>query len=470
MTSLSASKAHPPKLLIIGLDCMEPSLVFEQWRQDLPNLSRLMAQGSYGRLESSIPAITVPAWSCMMSGRDPGELGIYGFRNRVDRNYQNMAIADGRAVKVPRLWDIFGDAGWRVAVISVPGTFPPYPVNGSLISCFLTPSQEVPYTYPPELADQIATWMPDFMLDVPHFRSDEKDRILSNIYTLCDQRFSLAAKLMEQDSPDVLMLVDMGVDRIHHSFWKPMDNRHPQHIPNSPYANAIHDYYCHVDQQVGQLISQCGSETAVLIVSDHGARPLMGGICINEWLMQAGYLHLKEKPTSATSLDKLEVDWSQTKAWGAGGYYGRVFLNVKGREPQGVIPLASYEQDRSHLAEQLAAIPAPDGQPLGTKVFKPQQIYQKVRGIAPDLVVYFGDLAWRSIGTVGNGEIYTSDNDTGPDDANHAQYGLMIFHDPQQPQGGQQIAGAQLYDILPTLLSRYDLSLPSGLRGKVLPL
>jgi Uncharacterized conserved protein len=71
-----------PRLIIIGLDCMEPSLVFERWRQELPNLSRLMAAGSYGRMESSIPAITVPAWSCMMSGRDPGELGIYGFRNR----------------------------------------------------------------------------------------------------------------------------------------------------------------------------------------------------------------------------------------------------------------------------------------------------------------------------------------------------------------------------------------------------
>src|SRR5512146_33683 len=97
-----------PRLVIIGLDCMEPSLVFERWRADLPTLARLMEQGSYGRLESSIPAITVPAWSCMMTGRDPGELGIYGFRNRRDRDYHAMAISDGRAVKFPRLWDMLG--------------------------------------------------------------------------------------------------------------------------------------------------------------------------------------------------------------------------------------------------------------------------------------------------------------------------------------------------------------------------
>ncbi|XQQ05176.1 MAG: alkaline phosphatase family protein [Leptolyngbya sp. IPPAS B-1204] len=459
-----------PRLLIIGLDCMEPSLVFEQWRDQLPNLSRLMAQGSYGRLESSIPAITVPAWSCMMSGRDPGELGIYGFRNRSNRGYQKMAVADGRTVKFPRLWDLLGDAGWQVAVISVPGTSPPYPVPGQLVSCFLTPNRDLPHTHPPELADQISQWLPDFMLDVPHFRSNDKDSILKNIYALCDQRFTLAIKLLEQAAPDFLMLVDMGVDRIHHAFWKPMDPRHPQHEPDSPYKNAIRDYYVYVDQRVGELLSYCGDETAVLVVSDHGARPLMGGICLNEWLIAEGYLVLKAPPDAATPLDEVEIDWSRTKAWGAGGYYGRVFLNVQGREPQGVIPLREYEQERSRLAENLAAISAPDGQPLDTRVFKPQQIYQKVRGIAPDLIVYFGELAWRSVGTVGSNALYTTENDTGPDDANHAQYGLMIFYDPCHPSQGKWIENAQIYDILPTLLHRYQLVPPANLRGKVLPI
>jgi predicted AlkP superfamily phosphohydrolase/phosphomutase len=458
-----------PRLLIIGLDCMEPSLVFEQWRGDLPNLSRLMAQGSYGRLESSIPAITVPAWSCMMSGRDPGELGIYGFRNRRDRGYHSMAISDGRAVKVPRLWDLLGEAGWRVAALSVPGTSPPYPVNGSLVSCFLTPSAEAPFTHPPELADQIRAWMPEFMMDVPNFRSDEKARILDNLYTLCDQRFTLAEKLIGQEEPDFLMLVDMGVDRIHHAFWKPMDPRHPQYEPDSPFATAIHDYYVHVDQRVGELLHRCDDDTAVLVVSDHGAQPLMGGICINEWLMANGYLTLKERPAEPISLDQAAVDWSQTQVWGAGGYYARIFLNVQGREPEGIIPMADYESLRAELTEKLAQLTDPDGNPMPIKVFKPQEIYQKVRGRAPDLIVYFDDLAWRSVGSVGLNSLYTVENDTGPDDANHAPFGLMIFHDPRQPQQGQVLTGAQLYDIVPTVLHRYGLTPPAGLRGKVLP-
>jgi len=459
-----------PRLLVIGLDCMEPSLVFEQWRQDLPNLSRLMAQGSYGRLESSTPAITVPAWSCMMTGRDPGELGIYGFRNRQSRDYGRMAIADGRAVKFPRLWDILGEASWKVVALSVPGTSPPYPVNGQLVSCFLTPNKESPYTHPPELAAQIEEWMPDFLLDVPEFRSEDKGRILENIYALCNQRFTLAEKLIQQEQPDFLMLVDMGVDRIHHAFWKPMDPRHPQYEPDSPFANAIHDYYGHVDQRVGALLEQCDVDTAVLVVSDHGAQPLMGGICINEWFIREGYLVLKETPTEPKSLDEVEVDWSRTRAWGAGGYYGRIFLNVQGREPQGVIPLSEYEATRTEIAEKLAQIPDPQGNPMPNRIMKPQQIYQKVRGIAPDLIAYFDELAWRSLGTVGTGSIHSTENDTGPDDANHAPFGLMIFHDPQQPQNGRILEGAQLYDILPTLLHYYGLTAPAGLRGNVLPL
>jgi predicted AlkP superfamily phosphohydrolase/phosphomutase len=461
--------ATKPRLLIIGLDCAEPSLVFEQWRADLPNLARLMQQGSYGLLESCIPAITVPAWSCMMSGRDPGELGIYGFRNRGDRSYQRMVVADARAVKAPRLWEYLGEAGWQVAVLGVPGTFPPPQVNGVLASCFLAPNTSVQYTSPPELANQIKAWVGDYLLDVPNFRSEDKARILRDIYTLCDQRFSIAQHLLVEYAPDFLMMVDMGVDRIHHALWKHMDARHPLHIPDSPFANAIHDYYCHVDWQIGELLADCDDQTTVLVVSDHGARPLMGGVCLNQWLLEQGYLALQETPVTPIPLDETQVDWSRTRAWGAGGYYGRVFLNVRGREPEGVIAPADYENERQALAEQLRAMPGPDGEPLGNRVFAPREVYRNVRGIAPDLIVYLGDLAWRAVGKVG-GELYTVENDTGPDDANHAQYGLMIFHDPQRPGNGRFIEGAQIYDILPTLLSRYSIAAPGGLRGKALEL
>ena len=80
------------KVAVIGLDCAEPSLMFDRFIDDLPNVRRLMEAGTYGHLKSSMPPITVPAWSCMASSKDPGTLGIYGFRNRVDHSYDKLSM------------------------------------------------------------------------------------------------------------------------------------------------------------------------------------------------------------------------------------------------------------------------------------------------------------------------------------------------------------------------------------------
>ncbi|MFQ3662943.1 MAG: alkaline phosphatase family protein [Chloroflexaceae bacterium] len=457
-----------PRLLIIGLDCAEPALV-ERWRAELPHLNALMERGVSGRLESCVPAITVPAWSCMLSGRDPGELGIYGFRGRADRSYAAMVVADGRAVRLPRLWDYLGAAGWRVAVIGVPGTYPPPGVNGVAVSCFLAPSIADGYTHPPDLAQRIAAWLErPYLLDVPDFRSEDKSRILADIYTLCDQRFALAHRLLAEERPDFLMLVDMGADRVHHAFWKHMDPVHPDYVPDSPFHHAIFDFYRHVDRRIGVLLAACDPDTAVLVVSDHGARPLMGGFRLNQWLLEHDYLALRERPAAPVAFDPAMVDWARTRAWGAGGYYGRIFLNVRGREPQGRIAPSDYDAERAALAAALTNLPGPDGASLGNRVFTPQQLYRKVRGVAPDLLLYVGDLAWRAIGTVGGAGLFTRENDTGPDDANHAQHGLFIFYDPARPGAGRRLEGATIYDVLPTLLARYGIAAPNDLRGSVL--
>src|SRR3972149_6179943 len=99
------------KVAVIGLDCAEPSLMFDRWIDHLPNIRRLMAAGTYGNLTSCMPPITVPAWSCMASSKDPGTLGIYGFRNRADYSYDTLSIATSKAVKEPRIWGILTEQG-----------------------------------------------------------------------------------------------------------------------------------------------------------------------------------------------------------------------------------------------------------------------------------------------------------------------------------------------------------------------
>ena len=150
--------------------------------------------------------------------------------------------------------------------------------------------------------------------------------------------------------------------------------------------------------------------------------------------------------------------WSRTTAWGAGGYYGRIFVNVAGREPQGVVPAEQYESFRRELAADLASIPGPAGEALGTRVFTPQEAYAEVREIAPDLIVYFGDLAWRSVGSVGNDAIHVFENDTGPDDANHAQNGMYIIRHPEAIAG--RCVDHTWRAIAPTMLDVLGLPVP----------
>src|ERR1044072_6215258 len=152
---LHCARQMASKVMIIGLDCAEPSLVLERWRDELPALSGLMERGRYGRLRSVVPPITVPAWSCMMASRTPGDLGVYGFRNRVDHTYDNLVVADDSRTHPPPLWNVATRYGKPSIVIGVPGTSPPRPLNGVMVSCFLTPSRESGFTYPPLLAPEV---------------------------------------------------------------------------------------------------------------------------------------------------------------------------------------------------------------------------------------------------------------------------------------------------------------------------
>jgi predicted AlkP superfamily phosphohydrolase/phosphomutase len=461
--------ARRQRLLVIGLDCATPELVFDAWRDGLPNLRRLMDAGAWGRMNSTIPAITVPAWASMTSGRDPGELGIYGFRNRADHSYDRMAIANATAIDVDRIWDLLSATGHRVGVLGVPPAFPVRPVNGAMVGCFLTPSAKSAYTFPPELKDEIHGWLgEEFLVDVPNFRSEDKDRILRDIYRLADHHFDVAERLLAREPYDFFMMVEMGVDRIHHAFWRYMAADHPKYEPDHRFEHAIRDYYAHVDGRVGRLLERVDDDTAVIVVSDHGARTMAGGVCINEWLIENGYLALKERPTTVTALEECEIDWSRTKAWSSGGYYARLFLNVQGREPEGIIPPDEVEAVRTELIERLASIPDPDGSPIGTVAYRPEDLYRDVRNVAPDLIIYFGHLRWRSVGSVGFDSIWTFENDTGPDEANHAQEGIFIFHDPRRPLGGRDLGTVEIYDIAPTMLALFGQPVPEGLRGRAI--
>src|SRR6185369_8093859 len=137
------------RTLLIGLDCAAPEILFTE--PGLTNLRQLMARGCYGRLESIVPPITVPAWMCMATSQDPGSLGVYGFRNRTSYSYDGLGVVTSQSITAPALWDYFGESG-HVVVVGVPPGYPPRKVNGVSIGCFLTPdTTRSDFTHPIEL-------------------------------------------------------------------------------------------------------------------------------------------------------------------------------------------------------------------------------------------------------------------------------------------------------------------------------
>lgn len=448
------------KILVIGLDCAAPELLFGDER--LVNLRRLMTAGTWGRLESVIPPITVPAWMCLATSQDPGSLGVYGFRNRTDHSYGGLTVVDSRSIRELAIWDQVAREGGRSVIIGVPPSFPPRKVAGICVGCFLTPDPATDaYTHPAAVKDEIAALVGEYEVDVKGFRTGDKAWLRDAILRMSRKLFTVVRHFVARGDWDYFQFVDIGLDRVHHGFWRYHDPLHVLHEPGSPYADVIRDYYRHLDAEIGRLLELLDDDTVVLVTSDHGARRLDGGFCVNEWLVREGWLALHRYPEAVTPFAKLEVDWSRTRVWSEGGYYARVFLNVRGREPAGTVEPAEYEQFRDEVKGRLeATVP-------GTLVFKPEELYRSVRNVAPDLLVHFGGLSHRSIGGVGYPELLVRENDTGPDDCNHAQHGAFILAGPRWPAAGE-LQGVRLLDLAPTLLGHAGYDIPSTMQGRSL--
>ncbi len=457
------------KVLVVGFDSAPPRLMFDVFRKEMPTLSALIERGAHGRLESTNPPITVPAWTSMMSSKDPGQLGFYGFRNRKDHSYDGYAFANSALVREPRLWDLLGTSGKRSIILGVPQTYPPRPLNGEMVTCFLTPSTKAQYTYPEGLKAEVEQVADGYVLDVDDFRTPHKEALLGRVYEKTRKHWAVARHMIATREWDYFMLVEMGLDRIHHGFWSYMDPEHHKYERGNPFEQAIRDYYRYLDGELASLLALAPADTLVLVVSDHGSKRMDGGICFNEWLIREGYLTLKDPPHTPTPIGKVAIDWARTKAWGDGGYYGRCFMNVKGREPEGIIDPADYERVRNDLIAGIEAIVDEKGRPIGSKAFRPEDIYRSVNGVAPDLIVYFGDLSWRSVGAVGMDSIYTYENDTGPDEANHDWYGIFVMSSPQGPVPLRgNVGDVSIYDVAPTVLRHFGLEVPADMIGQSL--
>jgi predicted AlkP superfamily phosphohydrolase/phosphomutase len=454
------------RVAVIGLDCAAPDVIFNKLKEDLPVLSNMTLNGVSGRLRSCDPPITVPAWMVMATGRSPGELGLYGFRSRVPDSYNKIKIPTSQDIKFDTVWEILGKRNKRSIIIAVPPSYPPKPIPGLMVTDFLTPDKDKEFTYPPGLKNEILRDFPDYKFDVK-FRKPEKKQIIDEIYRMTETRFQMAEKMIKEKEWDFFFMVEIGIDRIHHAFWRYIDESSHLYEDDKEMRDKFVSYFKMVDSHIGKMLDEFDDDTVVLVVSDHGAKAMKGAFAINQWLIKEGYLKLKGGiPKQGASLDELDLDWAHSKAWAWGGYYARVFLNVKGREPEGIIEMENLRDELDALKEKIGSIRGPNGEKWKTRVFEPEEAYPVVNGDRSDLFVYLDDLNWRAAGTLGYDTNYLLENDTGPDDAVHDYDGIYIMYRKNKKIG--KVIDSSIFRIAPTILELYRVRKMYGIQGKPL--
>ena len=388
----------------------------------------------------------------MVTGVDPGVLGLYGFHDRSAWDYRSRRLASSHALTEPPLWALANRAGLRARIIGVPPTYPAPALNGALISCFLTPDDEAIFTHPASITDEVRRH--GYVFDTPEFRvaEDAKAELLRDIERMIERRFALARDWLVRDDWDLFMMVEMGSDRAHHAFWRYLDPRHPRHVAGHALEHAIREVYRGLDRELGRALALLRPDDRLLVVSDHGACGMYGGFAINDWLHAHGFLALL--PGARGTFDAGQVDWSRTSAWADGGYVGRIHVNQRGREPHGVIA----ETDVPALLAEIAATPAP----VSLRFATPSALYAATHGYAPALQVEADELHVRCLGSVGHPALVVSANDTGPDDANHGRDGVLLSNQLLDADT------ASLYDVTPTVLDWLGIACPEKLVGRSL--
>lgn len=453
------------RLFVLGLDGTPPEFLFDRMLPVMPNVRRLLERGRRAALRTTDPPISVPAWPVMFTGVDPGSLGLYGFRHRRRGSYTDMTLPVSTDVPVRSVWELLSAAGLRVAVIGMPLGYPAPEVNGLYVSDFLTPPNGERTTYPPGLRAEIDAKHGTYQFDAV-FRHGSRERVAQEIFEMTERRFRVAEDLYAREPWDVFALHEVGTDRLHHAFWKHFDPTDPAYVPGNPFADLAERYYALLDEGFGRLLAMADDRTDVMIVSDHGSMAMRGCFCINQWLEERGYLVLNHPPAGpGTPFEKVDVDWSRTTVWGAGGYYARLWFNLVGREPNGTLTPPQAADLRDRLVEELGTIEDPQGGPLPVQVLDPHDLYHAVTREAPDLMVYFGDLRFRSAATMGHDALMLPENDVGPDDAVHSLHGVFLYA-PARGTVPAELPPFPLIDVAPTILRLMGAPVPGYIQGR----
>ncbi|MBC8447644.1 MAG: alkaline phosphatase family protein [Chloroflexi bacterium] len=516
------------RVLVIGWDGANFDLV-RKWAAEgkLPAAARLLAEGSAGHLESTIPPISAPAWSSLATGLNPGRHGIYYFREHVPGSYE-LRLVKGADRHGKPLWRMLNEQGKQAGVVNLVMTWPPEPLDGFMISGMDAPGEHSDFTYPPELADELRRAVGEYLIELPleeEARNFRYDALWAKIEQEMEARIAAVRYLLRAKAWDVFVVNFRATDSVQHHFWKFMDAAHPQYdaTPAARWGDAIERVYRRLDGFLGDLLAELDESTLVILMSDHGFGPVGDtALYLNKWLAQEGFLKLKAQDGRAAGGSLLAglrgklwqgawvrlrqitpqavkdlaerlwprfyqrirypaahffIDWAESRAYGD-EYQESIWINLVGREPQGIVqPGAEYEALRDEIIARLGALRHPHtGEPIIEAAYRREEVYHGSEvGRAPDIVVIPGQEPYvrvrpsHSVADPAPVRTLTPEElraDYLPSGV-HRRTGMFLALGPGIRQG-HQLPTRHICDVTPTVLAALGCRVPAGLDGRVI--
>ncbi|MBO3802841.1 MAG: alkaline phosphatase family protein [Candidatus Brockarchaeota archaeon] len=451
------------KVVVLGFDGASPDLV-DEWIDHLPALGRFKDRGVLGRTVPPVPAQTPVAWATFMTGKNPGKHGVFSFIARRSGTYERD-VAEPKKLKSKTIWKIVREAGKKAVTINVPMTDAEEGVTS--VPGFLSSLEGVPQ--PKSLGEKVAR-----KFGIDRVRGDlgtetldrvdtDPDLFFEEVNEITEEMAEISLCLLQEESWDLFMPVFMGLDRIQHFFWKCVDPNHPRH-EESEYGELVRKFYVKIDEIAGEFLKSAGEDALTMVVSDHGFCPVHTEVVVNDYLAEEGFLEARD--------GEIDLEGSMAVSYG----YGDVWLNVKGREPRGVVSAGEeYEKTRDGIMECLGKIEVGGKRPIKAAKRREELWWGPYLNEAPDLTAIFNvgyQAARRPLITNGPRR-YVNLNPrwSGGHDGTHDPGdvpGILGIVGPGIPKGKR--VEARLWDLAPTILDLMGIPIPADIDGKPLAL
>jgi predicted AlkP superfamily phosphohydrolase/phosphomutase len=502
------------RVLVVGLDAATFDLVLP-WVEsgELPTIRRLIGEGVRAPLRSTLPALTPPGWTSAATGRNPGKHNIFNFYRGRAGGLMNAPVTPAD-LRSPRVWDIVAQEGGRSCVLRMPLTYPPREDIGVMVSGIMAPKGAEDFVAPAALKDTLTRTIAGYRMEVDAeaLKGGDLEAFRRDAFDLQRVQTEEALHLLRSESWDLFWVMSHTLDKLQHFFWRYMDRAHPAYPGPNPYEHVIRDFHVAFDRALGQYLAAVPEGTSVVLLSDHGSAPLHDYFCVMNWLADEGFLALRREaavrrglarvgvdakavvrglrrvglswlpqvvpqglkgavPQALSSFAKVQqrIDWSKTRAYCPSAPGSGVWVNLRGREPEGIVtPGAEYERTIEALRAKLLAYRHPrTGAPVVAAVHRREDIYHGPHADGgPDLLVETAETVCMVEG-LGRRPIMPAGR--GPEErtGNHARDGILVLHGPPV-QRGVALPTVAIEDVAPTVLHLLGLAVDAEMDGRVL--